>query len=209
MKGQALTWMIGGVSLIICGVLSLVQFTFPGFALQAVASLTRTVLFAATMVILSIGLSRDSSVVGRRPAGVIAMVVLGIWPIAQMTLYQNLANTPREGDTALMILGIATLVVPTVAAITAAIQVVLAKTVPPPWHRAPLWVVGVAIVLYFGPQVLVYAVGVASTQALAGLVIGSATLAYLIVTAGLGAIAVALALRAHSPTSPRHSPTAL
>ena len=96
--------MFGGVGLIICGVLSIVNHSLlgspaAGITVGVVAGLA----WAVGVMIFAIGFSRDGSVVARKPLGVAAMCVVAFWPLVTTTVSALLAALiPGPDDRLLM-----------------------------------------------------------------------------------------------------------
>jgi phosphotransferase system glucose/maltose/N-acetylglucosamine-specific IIC component len=79
MRPVRLTWTIGGVGLVLCGVIGMLRYSLLGVGPGVAVMLD--VVFAAAVLVFAIGLSRRASVVARRPLGVIALAVVALWPV--------------------------------------------------------------------------------------------------------------------------------
>ncbi|MWB98186.1 hypothetical protein [Agromyces seonyuensis] len=202
MRRTTTVWMTGGLGLIAAGVLGMLRDNLVGSAGAPVIAAAAEILAAAALLLFAIGTSRESSVVARRPLGVIALVVLALWPFATQFIGRLLSPSEPIGDLAWSVFGVASVLVPAAAGFIAAVQIARADTVPSPWNRAPLWVFGLHVVAWVVPQLLFAAVGADDIQGLAGLFLTLGKLAYLAGTLGLGIVAVLLANRRRTTTVP-------
>src|SRR3546814_7432365 len=63
----------------------------------AVASVATDVVYAAAVILLAIGLTREGSVVARRPLGLSALVAVALWPLASSVIAGLLeARSPED-----------------------------------------------------------------------------------------------------------------
>lgn len=195
--------MIAGAGLILFGVVGAVRTALPGLLPPLTFTLIGNVAFAASMLLFGVGLSRESSVVARRPLGAGALVVLGLWPLVTLFLVPFPGTIPTPGDPVLLVYGVALLGVTVIAAVVAVVSIVRAGVVPSPWRRVPAWallaVVGVELLV----QGLMVAAGPERVQALAGLIIVLQAAAGVTATVGLGALALFLAARDPEVTDAR------
>lgn len=172
-------------------------------------TLTRTLaglLFLAAMAVFAFGLRGAGSVVARRGAGMVALLVLGITPL----LFSLVAPTQVDlSDMALLqTLGYVELAVTAAAALVAVVEIARARVVPGPWRWAPA--IGLAVVV--GVQVIGQIVGVAvGPQGLehwgVALALGGFVSA-VVVPLVLGGAAMALGGRGLPAASPRIYPSA-
>src|SRR3546814_16455705 len=86
MRGRRRTWMLGGSGLIACGVVGMLGYGLVGGPGAAVASVATDVVYAAAVILLAIGLTREGSVVERRPLGLSALVAVAPWPLASSVI---------------------------------------------------------------------------------------------------------------------------
>ena len=134
------TWMLGGVGLVACGVLGVLP---PGGRVGSGPILLVTdVLFAASVLLFAVGLSRDASVVSRRPLGVAALAIVAIWPLLSSVITRAMGPGVSPDDGAWTTYGYIALFIPTAAGLVAAMQIARSDSVPSPWRWAPAWVLG-------------------------------------------------------------------
>jgi len=193
-------WLWGGVLLVVTAAVDLLlaRLLLPGVGW---AHLARDAVYGAALLLFAFGLRGGAgSVVGRRPVGVAALVTLALWPFISSVVW-SLIPISSEAALPLTILGYGMLLVPLAAAIVAVVEIARARVVPSPWHRAP----AVALAILVGTQVIVQLGMTAgrSDQTFAALWAGLIELSGLLATAGLGIIAIVLALLpARSTTVP-------
>lgn len=187
--------MSGGAGLIFCGVFGMLQANLLGITGTEVIRVVTDLIFAAAILLFAFGLSREASVVGRTPLGVTAMVVVALWPLIKFVVTQSLDSHAPSNDTAWMIYGYASLLVPAGAGLVAAAQIARTDNVPAPWKWAPLWVLGVYALTRAVPEILFVTIRPEGIQAFADLLAMLGALASLAGTLGLGILAIALAVR--------------
>lgn len=195
MRSGGNTWTFGGSGLIAVGALGTLRVPLAGTAGAAWLGVLTDVVYAAALIVLAIGLTREHSVVARRPLGVCAMAVLAFWPFATNAAAQILATSERQDGSGWAVLGYISLAVQAGAGLIAATQVARAGVVPSPWRWAPLWVMGVAAFAWAVPQLVITALGPHDVQLYAGLFIAMGTLAFMAGTLGLGIMLLILAAR--------------
>lgn len=199
--------MIGGIGLVLCGVLGMLQYAAPG--LGAVIGILVDLVFATAVLLLAIGLSRAASIVARRPLGVAALVVVALWPLAARAVQPLLPTMDaatfdaglevyREAETVLTAVFLVNLLVSLVAGLLASVQIARIAVVPAPWNWAPLWVFAVSVIAAVIPQLLFAAAGSSGAQALAEAAILLGAIGFLARTLGLGILALVLAARLRS-----------
>jgi len=202
MRAVRLTWTIGGLGLVLCGVIGMMQYALP-YAGSVLAP-TRELVFAAAVVLFAVGVTKEASVVARRPLGVIALVVLALWPLA-MRLAEPLLPTMdaatfdagldayRAAESALTTVFYVDLLVSLSAALIAVVQIARARTVPGVWRWAPLWALLVSVAAGVVVPLLLAAAAPTGDQNLAGVATVLGALGPLAKTLGLGVVALVLA----------------
>ncbi|GAA1851157.1 hypothetical protein ACFQZV_06680 [Microbacterium koreense] len=204
MRQRRLTWMIGGAGLVLCGVIGMLQFSVPGTSLAI--SVLVDVVFAAAVLLFAIGLSREGSVVARRPLGVTALAVVAVWPLVMRAAQPLLPRVDaatfdsglaayREVEGILNTVFFVDLAVSLAASLIACVQIARAGVVPKPWNWAPLWALLVVIVAAAVPQLLFAATSPAGAQGYADMAVLLGRIGFLVRTLGLGIIALVLAAR--------------
>jgi hypothetical protein len=202
MHGRRLTWRIGGIGLIACGVVGILRNSVLGAPVASIAlSLLADLLWAAAILTLAFGLHREGSVVARKPLGLAAASVVAAWPFVATIV--SLAATPTDAaatDTEAWPVWVTlSIVLPVMAGLIAAVQVGRARVVPRPWNWAPLWVLAGQVVLWVQPQLLGASAPSTLVQ-IVGLLNAIGTLSSLAATLGLGVLAVILASRSGAGT---------
>ncbi|ANG84126.1 hypothetical protein [Microbacterium aurantiacum] len=207
MRQRRRTFMIGGMGLVLCGVLGMLQYAAPG--LGPVVGILVDLVFAAAVLLFAIGSSRAASVVARRPLGVAALTVVAVWPLAIRAVQPLLPimdaatfdaglDAYRGAETILTAVFFTNLLVSLVAGLLASVQIARAAVVPAPWNWAPLWAFAVSVVAAVIPQLLFAAAGSSGAQALAEAAILLGAIGFLARTLGLGILALVLAARFRS-----------
>ncbi|MBD7958143.1 hypothetical protein H9651_10880 [Microbacterium sp. Sa4CUA7] len=204
MQSVRKTWTLGGIGLVVCGVIGMLQYSLPfgGAALTIVPD----IVFAAAVLLFAIGLSARASVVARRPLGVAALVVVALWPFVVRLAEQFLPSMDAEtfeagmdayraAEGALTTVFYVDLLVSFAAALIAVVQIARAGILPQPWRWAPLWAMLAAVAGAVIPPLLLVAAGPQSGQALLGVATIVGSLGFLAKTLGLGIIALVLASR--------------
>lgn len=158
-------------------------------------------LWAGAILLLAFGLSREGSVVGRKPLGLAASAAVALWPVTSTLVNLFAGSDNLEQADAWRFWGYLSVVLPLVFGLIVAMQVARAGVVPAPWNWAPLWVLGVQSVMWILPQ-LIGAASPTFVMEMAGLVAALGTLAFLTSTLGLGILAVILASRSQTGTVP-------
>ncbi|TFD85779.1 hypothetical protein E3T61_16755 [Cryobacterium lactosi] len=185
MTATRTTWILGGSALILTGVLGLLSSAFLGAStfLQTLACFT----YLIAVLLFAFGLHPRASVVDRRPLGMTAMLVFGVWPL----LIQLIGLVAPMGAGGFANVDIT---VRLASATIAAVQIVRAGVVPQPWQWAPLWVLAIAAAGYFFQGVLGVALG-ADLPASTDYVILLGYLGNLAGTFGLGIAALVASIR--------------
>ncbi|WP_157549662.1 hypothetical protein [Microbacterium sp. Leaf288] len=204
MRQRRLTWMIGGIGLIVCGVMGMLQYSL--FGIAQTTGFVLDVVFAAAVLLFAVGLSREASVVARRPLGVIALAVVALWPLMTRAVQPFLPTMDaatfeagmaayREAENVLTAVFFANLLVSLAASLLASVQIARAGVVPRPWNWAPLWALIASAAAGVIPQILFSAAGSAGTQVYAEIAVLLGTVGFLSRTLGLGILALVLATR--------------
>ena len=187
------TWILGGVGLIACGILGVLP---PGGRVGSAPILLVTdVLFAASVLLFAVGLSRDASVVSRRPLGVAALAIVAIWPLLSSVITRAMGPGVSPDDGAWVAYGYIALFIPTAAGLVAAMQIARSDTVPSPWRWAPAWVLGIQALAWAVSQAVLVTARPENVQSFADPFHMLGTLASLAATLGLGILALILAAR--------------
>lgn len=207
MRQRRRTFVIGGIGLVLCGVLGMLQYAAP--SLGPVVGILVDIVFAVSVLLFAIGLSRAASVVERRPLGVVALAVVALWPLVLRAVQPLLPTMDaatfdagldayREAETILTAVFIVNLLVSLVAALLASLQIARAAVVPAPWRWAPLWAFIASVVAAVVPQLLFAAAGSSGAQAYAEVALLLGAVGFLARTLGLGILALVLAARLRS-----------
>jgi hypothetical protein len=202
MRAVRSTWTIGGIGLVLSAVLGMLRNVTPGTG--SVVGVLIDIVFAASVLVFAFGLSRESSVVARRPLGVTALVVVALWPLITRIAAPflpimsaetfNAGQGPyREVEAVLSTVFYLNLLVSLSAALIAVIQIGRVAVVPAPWRWAPLWALCITVVAGLLPQMLFAVAGPAGSQELAAAAIAIGALGFLARTLGLGVLALVLA----------------
>ena len=202
MQGRRLTWRIGGIGLIACGVVGILRNSLLGAPAASIAlSLLADLLWAGAILLLAFGLHSEGSVVARKPLGLAAATVVAVWPLVASTI--SLLATPADAEAAAtdawLVWVTLSIVLPVMAGLIAAVQVGRAGVVLSPWNWAALWVLAGQVVFWVLPQLI----GVAAPTVLMqvpGVLNAFGTLGFLAGTLGLGVLAVVLAGRSGAGT---------
>lgn len=204
MRPVRLTWTIGGVGLVLCAVIGMLQYSL--LSIGPAVAVVLDVVFAAAVLLFAIGLSRQASVVARRPLGLTALIVVALWPfvvrIAQPLLptmdsatFDAGLDAYREAESVLTAVFLVNLVVSLTAALIAAVQIARAGIVPTLWRWAPLWAVIASVAGGALPQLLFAYAAPTGAQGFTEVAIILGALGFLARTLGLGILAIVLASR--------------
>ncbi|UUE19871.1 hypothetical protein [Microbacterium sp. J1-1] len=187
------SWLLGGIGLISCGIVGIARSSVLGApGADVILALLSDLLWAGAILLLSIGLSREASVVARRPLGLTASAVVALWPVTATVLGPLVLPQEPTATGAWQTWAYLSVLIPLISGVIAAMQVARARTVPAPWNGAPLWALGVQTIVWVVPQ----AVGASSPRALiemAAVLPVLGLLGFLSTTLGLGIVAVTLA----------------
>ncbi len=195
------TWFVGGVALIACGVFGLLRTPLFGPPLY-VAGVMTDLAWAGALLLLAIGFTRRESVLGRSALGIVAVAVVALWPLVNRTLLRALDLALAPSFESWPMWRYALSLLPLVAALIAAVLIAGAGTVPSPWKWAPLWAVGIQLLVWVAAQVVLTGFSSSDLQQLAIVVVALAALPFAVNTFVLGAIAVWLGTQRRSTTIP-------
>lgn len=207
MRAVRLTWTIGGIALVLCGVIGMLQYAMPDAG--PAAAIVRDVIFGAAVLLFAIGLSAEASVVARRPLGVTALVIVALWPFAihfaqpflptmNNETFEAGMETYRTAEAVLTAVFFVDLLVSLAAALIAVVQIARAQTVPRPWRWAPLWALLASVASWVLPQLLFTLTTPLGAQDISSTWIVLGALGFLARTLGLGILALVLASRVRS-----------
>lgn len=135
-RDARLAWIIGGSLFIGYAILLFAAGAAPGLPLagfQVLVGLT----WAAGLFVFAFGIRRSGSVVGRRPVGVVAMVVAGAMPLLTTVMWQGIPVAAVE-TSALIMLDQATAVLLLAALLVATVTIARAGVVPSRVRWLPL-----------------------------------------------------------------------
>ncbi|WP_300266262.1 hypothetical protein [Microbacterium sp.] len=202
MHGRRGTWLAGGIGLIACGVVGVIRSALLGAPeANTVLTLLADVLWAVSILLVAVGRDRHDSVVARRPVGLVASAAVALWPLTHTVVgVFSEPISPAQVD-AWMFWTYLSIVLPVIVGAIAATQIARAGVVPAPWNWAPTWALGAQVVIWVLPQLI----GATAPNALAGaagIVAALSMLGFVIVTFGLGILAVVLANRPRAATVP-------
>ncbi|MFF1633270.1 hypothetical protein [Leifsonia sp. NPDC058248] len=189
-----LAWTIGGALLLVSPVLSLgtppIGSFIPG------GGYFGPVCFSAATVLFAFGIRGSGSVTARRPLGTTALVFLGVWTMLTATLLggpvMSTIYAATGGNEWTLAIGNATVLIQSLGALIAAIEIGRAGVVPRPWNWAPTWALAAIAV----PWAILRIVGLVGEPAVMMLVFAFSTIDGIInITAAvfLGVVAIVLA----------------
>lgn len=199
MRRRNLTWTIGGSALILSGVIVMARSIMLGSSLSPTLTVISELAWSVGVTVFAVGRTRYESVVARRPLGLVAMLTLAWWQIIAriffdlMTPSQGFA-TPESIPPAYVAFGYLNLLIPLAAGIIATVQIARTRIVPSPWRWAPLWVLGLGVLVGVITQGM-YATLALPQQELADVAILLGALSSLASTVGLGVLALILSER--------------
>ena len=198
MHGRRFSWLLGGIGLVACSVSGILRGSIPGApAVNNTLTLLGDVLWASAILILSIGLSREGSVVARKPLGVTASAVVAVWPLTTTLVSLGISVQNPGQATPWQFWVYLSMLVSLMFGLIAAVQVARIRVVPAPWNLAPLWALGIQTVVWVVPQLI--NVAAPATFAEMGTVIPAlGTLGFLATTLGLGVVAIVLSNRSQA-----------
>lgn len=194
MTSRQKTWTLGGIALILCGVIGVIQISFPADPGLVWLDPLNALLYAVALLLFAFGLTRSASLVERKPLGTTALVVLGLWPLVSFGIQQWLFQT-QAGNDGWMMFGYIAIALPTAAAIIATMQIARAGVVPGRWRWVPVGAFALYALAWTVPQILNFSAGMFATQGMIGVVTVLALLAFIAGTVGLGVCALIVAAR--------------
>jgi hypothetical protein len=194
MRGRRLIWTIGGGGLITCGVAGILLSATLGSSLTDVLAFSVDLLWAAAVLVFTVGTSSQDSVVARRPLGLITLALVAVSPLALRVvgLFQNPAD-----PTPLVPWEVATFA-PLALSLVAVVQIGRAGVVPRQWRWAPAVALGVSVASVALSQVLM--MDQATAAQLVGLASALGMIGFLSRTLGLGILAL-VAVASERPVS--------
>ena len=183
MQRRRRSWVIGGTALIVCGVLSMLSSSFLGTPAVRAIAIAGDVAWAIGVLTFAIGLTREQSLVARKPLGTVALTIVALWPVTSSAIGATLESQRTTDPAVWSVLGYVGIVVPIAAGLIATVQIGRIGVAPHPWRWAPLWV-------------------------LAGPLAALGTLSVLAATLGLGILALVLAARTRPESVEVYAPGA-
>ena len=147
------TWVAGGVFLLLAGGARAVEMLVPQAPQWPIVS---AALMAIGVWIFAIGFRARESVVRRRPIGMIALIVYGLWPLLYAAVVQHFVSGGLESLPEIALY----MSVGALAAVVGVIAIVVADVVPRPWRWAPLWgLVAVTVPIWSVGALFTYWIG--------------------------------------------------
>lgn len=195
MRARTRTWRTGGILLGVAGVLTLLagQHALNGFALRVVID----IVWAIGVLAFAVGFSRDASVVGRRPLGMTALIVVAVTPLVSDAVVMALPEVRSPDDPAVVATSVVSwggTIVSLAAGLVAAVQIARLGTVPRRWRWMPMWALGVSVgaaALQYATMALLFGAAAGQDVLVAANMIG--VLSLLAPTLGLGVVALVAA----------------
>jgi hypothetical protein len=195
MRARTRTWRTGGILLGVAGVLTLLagQHALNGFALRVVID----IVWAIGVLAFAVGFSRDASVVGRRPLGMTALIVVAVTPLVSDAVVMALPEVRSPDDPAVVATSVVSwggTIVSLAAGLVAAVQIARLGTVPRRWRWMPMWALCVSVgaaALQYATVALLFGAGAGQDVLVAANMIG--VLSLLAPTLGLGVVALVAA----------------
>lgn len=165
---------------------------WPAFQVPGVAAWGSTVcdlIYGCAVLTLTIGQSKEASVVARSRLGITVSVALAAYPFVVQLLPEVSPQTPNR-----LYIGAILILIPACLGLIISMRVAVAGTVPSPWRLVPLWVLGVQAALWVIPQVIIASTSPSTIDfTIVDTASALATLSYLIGTVGLGMCTVYVA----------------
>lgn len=199
MQWRSRSGFAGGIGLVACGVIAVLGMGISSSVARVALAVLGAVLWGAAVFVLTFGLSRRESIVARSRSALIAAVVLATWPTIDAVVRLLLIPSDLRQANAWATWGFVSPVVLLMSGAIVAAQVMRARTVPAPWSRMPLWVLGAQSAIWVVPQILGTAAPAALVDA-ADLLFSLRVLGLLLTTFGLGFVALLLSISPQSPT---------
>lgn len=199
MRRRNLTWTIGGSALILAGIVAMLDAVMLGSSLRPVLTVIAELAWAVGVTVFAVGRTRYESVVARRPLGLVTMLIVAWWHVVARIAFDLM--TPSEGFATAesippmyVVLGYLDLLIPLAAGTIATVQIARTRIVPSPWRWAPLWVLGLSVLVGVMTQG-VYATMALPQQAVADVATLLGALSSLASTIGLGVLGLILSER--------------
>ena len=208
MQRRRRSWVIGGTALIVCGVLAMLSSSFLGTPAVRAIAITGDVAWAFGVLMFAIGLTREQSLVARKPLGTIALTIVALWPVTSSAIGAVLESQRTTDAAVWSALGYVGILVPVGAGLIATVQIGRIGVAPHPWRWAPLSVLAGQAALWVLVQVAYLVVPGDEVQLLAGPLAALGTLAVLAATLGLGILALVLAARTRPESIEVYAPGA-
>ncbi|MDF2047889.1 MULTISPECIES: hypothetical protein [Microbacterium] len=195
MRARKRTWRIGGILLGVAGVLTLLagQYMLSAFALRVVIDLV----WASGVLVFAVGLSRDASVVVRRPLGMTALIIVAVTPLVSDGVVLALPEVRSPDDPAAVAASVVSwggTIVSLAAGLVAAVQIARLGGVPRRWRLMPMWALCVSVgaaALQYALVAILFGAGAGQDVLVAANMIG--VLSLLAPTLGLGVVALVAA----------------
>lgn len=195
MKAIQRTWSIGGILLIASGLIALLADSFRGTALYSATGSTANLVYLVAVVLFAFGLTPAASLVKRKAAGVMSLLILAVLPLladgVQLWLDVSMNDPSKVGSA----VGTTYLVLAFATGVIATTLIARAETWPWPWRWAPLWVFMLQCLVVFAPLLLLVAVGDAEVQSFSAIISALTLIALICKTFGLGILAMVLAAK--------------
>jgi hypothetical protein len=169
------------------------QHALNGFALRVVID----IVWAIGVLAFAVGFSRDASVVGRRPLGMTALIVVAVTPLVSDAVVMALPEVRSPDDPAVVATSVVSwggTIVSLAAGLVAAVQIARLGTVPRRWRWMPMWALGVSVgaaALQYATMALLFGAAAGQDVLVAANMIG--VLSLLAPTLGLGVVALVAA----------------
>jgi len=195
MTPRQATWTVGGLALIACGVIGILQSVSDLGPATGWLAITNDALYAVALVLFAVGFTHGASLVERRPLGMTALIVLGAWPLTLtglVLLFTYVIPVAQNGWTLLSYVAI---VVPTAAAVIGTMQIVRSGVAPGGLRWLPLCAFGLYALAWAAPQLTSLTLGPAGVLGASPVFGGLALLAFVFGTIVLGVVALVAAAR--------------
>ena len=199
MRRRNLTWTIGGSALILAGIVAMLDAVMLGSSLRPVLTVIAELAWAVGVTVFAVGRTRYESIVARRPLGLVTMLIVAWWHVVARIVFDVMTPnggfaTPDSIPSMYVVLGYLDLLIPLAAGTIATVQIARTRIVPSPWRWAPLWVLGLSVLVGVMTQGM-YATIALPQQAVADIATLLGALPSLASTIGLGVLALILSDR--------------
>lgn len=187
-------WVWGGALLVVSAVIPTALHSVYEPAVAQLGFWLSTLAFAAAMLLFAFGWRGVGAVAGSQRYGMIALIVVGLWPVARAIIGVLVPQDLWLETTFSMGFGYADLLVQLAAATLAAVAVWRGGVVPRPWNRAPAW--GLVVLVAVSVIIQVIAIATRSQDQVTLILWGQlAGLVSFVVPVGLGILAIVLGMR--------------